>query len=68
MKLWRVKWENIIFISLLITMTLCWIAFVIVSNVYTLAIATIISLMTTLIYVSSDTIRDFRHYVIKNWK
>ena len=68
MKLWRVKWENIIFISLLITMTLCWIAFVIVSNVYTLAIATIISLMTTLIYMSSDTIRDFRHYVIKNWK
>ena len=68
MNLWKVKWENIIFISLLITMTLCWIAFVVVSNIYTLAIATIISLMTTLIYVSTDTIREFRHEVIKNWK
>lgn len=68
MNLWKIKWENVLFVAMLITMTLCWIAFLMMSNVYTLAIATIESLMTTLIYVSNDTIKEFRHSVLSMWK
>lgn len=64
--LWRIKWENILSIVMILTMTMCWICFLLVANVYTLAIAVIPTIMATLVLVEYDTIKEFRQDVLKN--
>ena len=64
--LWRIKWENILSIVMIVSTMLCWGCFLLVSNVYTLAIAVIPSIMTTLVLNEYDTLRDFRQEVLKN--
>lgn len=64
--LWRIRWENILSIVMILTTLLCWVCFLLVANVYTLAIAVIPSIMTTLVLNEYDTLRDFRHEVLKN--
>ena len=67
-RLWRIKWELIIFIVLFITMTFCWIAFLMIPTIYTLAVATIQSFMCLIVSMDYEAIKEFRHDVIKNWE
>ena len=68
MKLWRIKWEKIISIAMMITMTLCWIAFLVIPNLYTLAIAVLVNFMAFAVLFEYETIKGFRHDVINHWK
>ena len=63
--IWRIKWENILLMTLMVSMITCWIAFIKVSNVYTLAIACISTFMTLIVAIASETIKEFRQQVIK---
>lgn len=63
--IWRIKWENILLIVLLVNMITCWIAFIKVSNVYTLAIAVISTFMTLIVAIASETLKEFRQQIIK---
>lgn len=68
MNLWKIKWEKIISIAMMITMTLCWVAFLVIPNLYTLAIAVLVNFMTYAVLFEYETIKGFRHYVINHWK
>lgn len=64
--LWKIKWENILCITMIITSALSWICFLLVSNVYTLAIAVIPSIMASMVINEYDTLKEFRQEVLKN--
>lgn len=68
MQLFRIKWERIILIFLVISMIISWVAFIYDSNVYTLAIATLETFIEISFIFAYDTIKTFREDVIKNWK
>lgn len=61
----RIKWEKIITLMLMITSIFCWVAFVIESNVYTLALAVIPTFMTLMVIMCYNTIKLFRQQIIK---
>lgn len=63
--IWRIKWENILLMTLMVCMITCWIAFIKVSNVYTLAIAVISTFMTLIVAIASETLKDIRQQIIK---
>ena len=65
--IFRIKWEIIISIALILTMIANWIVFAIDSNVYTLALAVLPTFMALIITLEYDNIKTFRHEVIKNW-
>lgn len=67
-KLWRIKYEKILAIVLIVDMIICWYAFLKVSNVNTLAIACISTFMTLIVALLQNTIAEFRQEVLKNWK
>lgn len=62
----RIKWEKIITLMIMLTSIYCWIAFVKVSNVYTLAIAVISTFMTLMMIMCYETLKALRHEVIKS--
>lgn len=61
----RIKWEKIIALMLMTTSIFCWTAFVIESNVYTLALAVIPTFMTLMVIMCYNTIKLFRQQIIK---
>lgn len=68
MKLWKIKWENILLITLTLCMVNCWIVFLAISNVNTLAIASISTFMAIIVAFDYETLKEFRQEVLKNWK
>ena len=69
MQLFRVKWELILFILLLITSIKTWLVFGFVdSTIYTLAIATMSTFALMYVAFGYNTIKTFRHDVINLWQ
>lgn len=69
MQLFRVKWELILFILLLITTIKTWLVFGFVdSTIYTLTIATMSTFALMYVAFGYNTIKTFRHEAINLWK
>lgn len=68
MQFFKIKWENIIAILMLISTTLGWITFIRIPDVYTLALAIIPTIMTLVVVMLNETIAECRKAIIKSWK
>jgi len=66
--MWRIKWENILTIMMLTTMTILWVNFIYDSNVYNLAAAILSTFITLIIIMIYDTILEARKLLLNNCK
>lgn len=64
----KIKWENIFVIVLLATTIFGWVAFVRMSDVYTLALAIIPTIITLITILEYNIIKDCRKQVLDMWK
>lgn len=63
--IFRIKWENIITLMVMLTSIYCWFGFITDSNVYTLAIAVISTFMTLMLIMSYESLKTLRLEIIK---
>lgn len=68
MQLFKVKWENIMAVIMLITTIFGWITFIKVPHIYTLALAVIPTIMTLVVVMLNNTIAECRKEAMKLWK
>lgn len=67
--LFKIKWELILAILLLIASVTCWITFGFVdTTVQTLAVATMTTFALMYIVIGFNTIAKFRHEVLNLWQ
>ena len=68
MKLWRIKWENIIFIILVSATIYSGIKlYNYTSNILVFAFVLLAVAFTLYFIASTDKIKNFRHEVLKHW-
>lgn len=68
MKIFRIRWELILAILLLIASLVSWLSFAFIdTSLNTLAVATMTTFALLYIVVGFDTIAKFRHEVINHW-
>ncbi len=68
MKVFKIKWENIIFIATFIVSVYAWVLFIIDSNVYTLALAVLPSMCALSTAIAYESIAEFRQEVLELYK